>query len=235
MQRRRAGDDHEQPDDAGQCRARSDVDPLVVEVFHAQLLVGRVRLDEREAPRREGGADGPGDQDEGRPAEREMRHDQASPGGTPVRVREDRGADVGHEDGREQQQDVLDPVKAASQDKCAHHERRDRHRDRTADSREVEAGRDAGEFRSCGAEVRNDQRRGHDDRRPLPVAGANERDEAGSGDDSEASAELVEDHECCDRDQQHPQQLVAVTGPRDRVRRDPGGVVVGEAGEEARA
>ena len=74
-----------------------------------------------------------------------------------------------------------------------------------------------------------------DDRGPLPVAGANERDETGSGDHSEASAELVEDHECCDRDQQHPQELVAVTGPRDRVRRDPGGVVVGEAGEEARA
>ena len=42
----------------------------------------------------------------------------------------------------------------------------------------------------------------------------------------------MEDHERGDREDEDPEELVAVTGAEDRVRRDPGGVVVGEARED---
>ena len=55
-----------------------------------------------------------------------------------------------------------------------------------------------------------------------------------TGHHPQPGAEIVEQHEHHGRDGQHPQQLVAVVGTEDRVRGDPGRVVVGQPREEAR-
>ena len=67
------------------------------------------------------------------------------------------------------------------------------------------------------------------------VALADQPGEPLPGDDAHPRAELVEEDERAGRERQHPEQLVAVVGAEDRVRRDPGRVVVGEPGEQARA
>ena len=116
VQGRRAGDDDEEADHAGQHGADDDVDPLVAEVLDLQLLVDRVGLDEGQAPGRQRGADR-GHRDEQRLAvERQARHDQALGGGAPVGVGEEPGDDVGDEDRAQREQDVLDVAEVLAQD-----------------------------------------------------------------------------------------------------------------------
>ena len=77
--------------------------------------------------------------------------------------------------------------------------------------------------------------REHERRGPRPVVLADQGQQALAGDDPEPHAELVEDDQRRGREGQNPEQLVAVLGAEDRVGGDPGRVVVGEAGQHARA
>ena len=67
---------------------------------------------------------------------------------------------------------------------------------------------------------------------PRAVALADQGQQALAGDDPQPHPELVEDDQRRGRQRQHPEQLVAVLGAEDRVGRDPGRVVVGEAGQQ---
>ena len=69
----------------------------------------------------------------------------------------------------------------------------------------------------------------------APVALADQRKQALAGDDPHPDRQLVKDDERDGRERQHPQQLVSVVRAELRVGRDPGGIVVGETGEDARA
>ena len=64
---------------------------------------------------------------------------------------------------------------------------------------------------------------------------ADQAGEALPGDGSEPHRDRVVEDEHRRGDDEHPDQRVAVVGAEDRVGRDAGGVVVGEAGEDARA
>ena len=153
----------------------------------------------------------------------------------PVRVRQEGGADVGDEHRREQQQHVLDAMEAAAQDDESDQHRGCRDGEIPADPRELEPCRDARELGAGRAQVRDHERRDHRRRRARAVRGADERDQALSRDEPESRAELVVDDQRRDRQQQDPEQRVAVAGAGDRVGRDPGRVVVREPGEQARA
>ena len=111
VQRRRAGDDDEEADHAGQHGADDHVDPLVAEVLDLQLLVDRVGLDEGQAPRRQRRADRRHGDEHRLAVERQARHDQALGGGAPVGVGEHARDHVGDEDRAEREQDVLDVAK----------------------------------------------------------------------------------------------------------------------------
>jgi hypothetical protein len=67
----------------------------------------------------------------------------------------------------------------------------------------------------------------------MAVAVADQPRQAATGDAAHPRTELVEDNERGGREQQHPEQSVAEVGAEDRIGRDPGRVVVGEAGEHA--
>ncbi len=147
-------------------------------------------------------------------------------------MREQSRCDVCDEDRRKRQQDVLDAVGAPAED-----DRSDEHGCRgnggvASDAGEVEARSDSGELGARRAEVRDDESRRDHERGPMPVRAPNEADEARAGGEPESCAELVEDDEGRDRDDEDSEQLVAVAGADDRVRRDAGGIVVGEAGQE---
>ena len=115
VQRRRTRHHDEEADDARKHGARDHVDPLEGEVLGSKLLVDRVGLDEREPPRGERGADGGSDDSDGRAVGWQARHQHAVERGSPVRIRQHSGRDVGQEHRRQQQQESLDAVKAATQ------------------------------------------------------------------------------------------------------------------------
>ena len=235
MQGRGAGHDHEEPDHAGQQGPDDHIDPLVAEVLDVQLLVDRVGLDEGEAPGGEGGADR-GHRDEQRlPGQRQVGHDQPLRGGAPVGMGEEPGDDVGDEDRAQREQEVLDAAEALAQDESRDADRRERHAEvATHAAEQVHAGGDPGELGAEGAGV-GDHESGQDDRGgPLAVALADQCQQALAGDYAEPDAELVKDDQRRGRERQDPEQLVAVLGAEDRVGGDAGGVVVGEAGEQAR-
>ncbi len=154
----------------------------------------------------------------------------------PVGVRQHAGDDVGDKGGADEQEDVLDPVEAAPE----HHEpdehRGARHRQVARDPRKLEAGCNPGELGGRGAEVRDDQAPRDDERRQLPPApDTDERDQAGSRGKAKPCAELVDDHQRRDGEDKYPQELVAVTGAEDRIRRDSRRIVVRQARQEPRA
>src|SRR6266508_4196707 len=68
----------------------------------------------------------------------------------------------------------------------------------------------------------------------MAVAVADQPRQPTTGDAAHPRAELVEDDERDRREQEHPEQAIAEVGAEDRVRRDPGRVVVREAGEYSR-
>jgi hypothetical protein len=110
----------------------------------------------------------------------------------------------------------------------------DGHAQQRCDAGELEAGRDAGELRARGAEV-GDQQRDEQRQRPAhAVALPYERHQPAPRDHAHARSELVEEDQRRGRGREHPQQAVAVVGAADRVRRDPGGIVVGESRQQPR-
>ena len=163
-ERRGAGDHDEEADDAGEDGAGDDVDPLVREVAPRELLVGGVGLDEREAPRGERRPDDAGRDDQRIARQRHAGNDETVRRGAPRRMREHPRGDVRDEDRRQQQEDVLDAMETASKHDEADEERRDGNGEQPADSRELEAGRDAGELGAGRADVRDDKRARDDER-----------------------------------------------------------------------
>ena len=163
------------------------------------------------------------------------RQDKAAPSGPPVGVREHAGGDVGDKGGADEQEDVLDTVKAAPE----HHEpdehRGARHGQVARDPRKLEAGCNPGELGGRRAEVRDDQAPRDDERRSPPAVDPDERDQAGSRGKAKPCGELVEDHQRRDREDKYPQELVAETGAEDRVRRDSRRIVVRQARQQPRA
>jgi hypothetical protein len=67
----------------------------------------------------------------------------------------------------------------------------------------------------------------------MAVAVADQPRQPATGDAAHPRPELVEDDERDRRQEEHPEQAIAEVGTEDRIGRDPGGVVVGEAGENA--
>jgi hypothetical protein len=94
MERVRAGDDDEEPDNSGHHLIGDDIDPFVAQVRHRELLVGRVRLDEREPPGSQRRPDGRRDGEVTGLRRRHARHEQTVGGGSPIRPCHERGDDV---------------------------------------------------------------------------------------------------------------------------------------------
>ena len=209
-------------------RSKREVGPL-------QALVRCVRLDEGKPPGRQRCSDDAGDDDQRSAGVRDLRGDQPAAGLGPVRMRQEGRADVRDEHRREQQQHMLDAVETATQDDESDQHRGRRDGEIPADPRELEARRDARKLGAGRAQVRDHERRDCRCRRARAVRGANERDQPLSGDEPESRAELVVDDQRRDREQQDPEQRVAVAGAGDRVRRDSGRVVIREPGEQAGA
>jgi hypothetical protein len=69
----------------------------------------------------------------------------------------------------------------------------------------------------------------------MTVAVADQPRQPATGDAAHPRPEFVEDNQRDGREQEHPEQAIAEVGAEDRVRRDPGRVVVGEAREHSRA
>src|SRR5206468_5053392 len=67
-----------------------------------------------------------------------------------------------------------------------------------------------------------------------PVVLADQGEQSLAGDDPQPHPELVEDDQRRGREGEDPEQLVAVLGAEDRVGGDPGRVVIGETGQQAR-
>jgi hypothetical protein len=207
-------------------RAGDDVDPFVAQVSHGELLVGRVRLDEREPPGRQCRADGRRDGEETGSRRGHARHEQAVDSGSPIRPRHERRNDVRPEESRHEQEDVLYPVERPQQDKCR--DRDSSHRDRgvAAYACEIEARGHTGELCAGRTDVRDEKRKHSECRRANSVPLAHETRQPLTRDDSHACTEFVEENERKRRDAENPQELVAVVGPKDRICGDAGCVVV---------
>ena len=100
---------------------------------------------------------------------------------------------------------------------------------------QVGSRREAGELGREGADVGEQERRHHEGGGPVAAGVAYQRDEALARGDPRSRGDLVEDDQGGGGQRQHPDQRVAVVGAEQRVRRDPGRIVVGEPGEEPRA
>jgi hypothetical protein len=130
---------------------------------------------------------------------------------------------------------VLDVAEALAQDQRRDAGRRQWHAEVAAHPAEqLHRRRDPGELGAEGAGVGDHQGRQHQRRGPRPVALADEREQPLAGDDPQPYPELVEDDQRRGREGEDPEQLVAVLGAEDRVGGDPGRIVVGEAGQQAR-
>ena len=168
--------------------------------------------------------------------DRHARHDQPVRGRAPVRMGEHAGDDVGDEDRAEREQDVLDAAERAAQHE--HARRRPRRRDAHVAARageQLHPGRDAGELGADRADVRDHERARA---RPPPRARRSARGRAASGPcrSRRPCAPPARGRRSAPRSRARaPTAAVAVVGAEDRVRRDPGRVVVGEPGEQARA
>ena len=106
---------------------------------------------------------------------------------------------------------------------------------RARNPREVEGRGDTSELRGGRAHVRDDQDRRHRERRAHAEALADQSCQTLSRDGAEPHRDGVVEDQHGRRHDQHPEQRVAVVGAEDRVRGDARGIVVGEAGEHARA
>jgi hypothetical protein len=148
-------------------------------------------------------------------------------------VGEEAGDDVGDEYRAQCQQEVLDVAEVLAQDEGRDAGRRQRHADVTTHSGEQFHRRgDAGELGAKRAGV-GDHQRGQDQRSgPRAVVLADEGEQALAGDDAQPHPELVEDDQRRGREGEDPEQLVAVLGAEDRVGRDPGRIIVGEASQQ---
>ena len=222
-------------DHARQHGAGDHVDPLVAQVLHGQALVHGVGLDEREAPRRQRRADGGDGVEDPLACAREVGDDKALGGGAPVRVGQDAGDDVGDEDGAQRQQHVLDAAEGAAQDEQADRGGGERDRQIAAGAgKDLHPGGDAGELGADRAEVGHHQRGQRSLGPPPAVALVHESHQTLAGDDAGSGGEIVEDDQGDRRQGQDPQEPVAVVGAEDRIGRDPGGVVVGQPGQQSR-
>src|SRR5207302_8482098 len=67
------------------------------------------------------------------------------------------------------------------------------------------------------------------------ISHPDDTDQALAGRAAQPDGEVVEERECERRDQQSPKEPVTEVGAEDRVGGDPGGVVVGQAGQNSRA
>jgi hypothetical protein len=129
---------------------------------------------------------------------------------------------------------VLDALEAAAQHEQRHPERGERDAHVARDAGQLERRGDAGELGAHRADVRRhecEQSPGGD---AHAVALPDEAGEPLAGDDPHPCAELVEEDQRGRREQQHPQQPIAVVGAEDRVGRDACRIVVRQAGEQAR-
>jgi hypothetical protein len=121
---------------------------------------------------------------------------------------------------------------------AAHNQQRDEDRSYgharvAADAGEFGSGGDPGELGAGGADVRQEQDGGGRDGGAMAVAVADQPGQAATGDAAHPCAQLMEDDQRDGREQQHPEQPVAEVGAEDRIGRDAGRVVVGEAGENS--
>lgn len=87
------------------------------------------------------------------------------------------------------------------------------------DAEQLEAGGDPGELGARGAHVGENQDADRDGAKPHPVRVTDQPREALLGDDAHAGAEVVEHDQRDRREQQHPQQPVAVLGAEQARRR----------------
>jgi hypothetical protein len=233
MERGGARHHHEQADHAGEHRSQHHADALVTQILHGHPLVGRIRLDEGEPPRRKRGAHRGHGHQHGVACERHARHEQAVRRRAPVRMSKEAGDDVGGEHGAEHQQDVLDAVEGAAQHQDARGQRGHRHAHVAAHPAEqFHARRDPRELGAGGAEVGHQQRGQGEGGGARPVTLAHEPQHPLAGYHPHPRTQLVEDDQRGRGHRQHPEHLVAVLGAKDRVRRNAGGVVVGQAREQ---
>jgi hypothetical protein len=123
-------------------------------------------------------------------------------------------------------------MEAAAQDEDRDHARRDGHGDGAGDPEQFQPG---GYTRILGAgrsDVRDQQRPeggGRTDAEPLPY----QADEALPGDNIHPRPEVVAHHQGDCGQEQDPEQLVAILGAEHGIGRDPGGILIAEAREEA--
>ena len=163
----------------------------------------------------------------------QARHQHAVDRGSPVRMGQHAGRDVGEEHRRQQQQEVLDAVKAAAQYQQGHDHRRGGDAGVAADPEKFGAGGDPGELGTGRADVGDHERGQRGTAQPHAVPLTYQADETLPGDHTHACCQAVEEHEGDGGQQQHPQQLVAVVRSEYGVGRDAGRVVVGQAGEQS--
>ena len=125
--------------------------------------------------------------------------------------------------------------KLPAQHQRAHDHGAHGHGEIAAHSQQLCAGSDAGELRGGRSQVGDDEGHQGSGAHAHAVPMPDQADQALAGDHPQPGAEVVEHHQCQGREEQHPQQLVAVVGSQHRVRRDAGRVVVGQSGEQSRA
>ena len=148
------------------------------------------------------------------------RHQHAVGRGSPVRMRQHAGSDVGQEHRRQQQQELLDAVEAAAQNQRGHDHRRSGDADVATDPEKFGAGGDPGELGAGRADVGDHERGQHGTAQPHAVPLSYQADETLPGDHTHAGRQAVEEHEGDGGQHEHPQQLVAVVRAEYRIGRD---------------
>ena len=90
---------------------------------------------------------------------RHARDEETMDGGSPIRPRHKRRDDVGREERRHEQKDVLYPMERPEQDECRDGDRSHGHGEVAAHPCEIEARGHAGELRAGRADVRDEERK----------------------------------------------------------------------------
>ena len=171
-----------------------------------------------------------------RAVEANLRHDRGPEPRSPVRRGQERRNDVREQHG-------CQPLETAGEGRIRRPQR-DRD-DRESEHRHERHGGQPGEqFGGVGhpAEVRRnvedvgaEQQQTRDGEKPPRVVMANGAGQAAAGDEADACADELDGGHERKRRERRPERRVAERGSRHRVRRDPAGIVVGRAGDEARS